>query len=340
MRPGSALPSGVDMMQFTSKTPEVLSSTVFAIESVKRLREGDFSLGSREKICLAYDDCILVLFYAENRESLHISRLWAAAASQVAGPVFAACNLLLERRVAEAFSQINLDRTHPFHWAGLKQIPFILTYQRGWPRAFFNGERTVETFIDYALTLACQVDYDEHEQLTGSMQAENRFVMTSAKAMTPRSRSTQFTGTSTIRHYNPNFKPVIKGSREEREELEMVQRMAAARQSSAAVFSPQLASPQSIYAPAVTYSPSPVATYPASPLPAPQVVYASPGTSTGGVVVGDVVGSPASEVPMAVSPQAPLDPLVSSASPMGVTLAPPSPTRSSLSPGGVPQQLV
>jgi len=196
----------------------------FAVESVKRLRESDFSLDTRERICLKYDDCILVFFYTENTESKHMAKLWATAAAQVAGPIFAACNVIDERRVAEAFTQLNMDLTHPFHWCGLKELPFILVYQRSWPKAFFNGERTVETFVDYGLTLACQASYVEHEHEAKSMQVENRLVMAkSGKSSPPRTVSTEFTGVDPIRHYDPQIPPVIRGSEEEAAAIREIQ---------------------------------------------------------------------------------------------------------------------
>lgn len=196
----------------------------FTTESVKRLREADFTLESRERVCLKYDDCTLVLFYAENAESKQMAQLWIAAAAQVAGPIFAACNLINERAVAEAFSQLNMDPTNPFHWCGLKEIPFVLVYQRGWPKGFFNGERTVETFVDYALTLACQAGYEEHEHLARSMQVENRLVMISPGVPGPmRTKSVEYIGTSPIRHYNPSFTPVVRGSKEEADAIRLIQ---------------------------------------------------------------------------------------------------------------------
>lgn len=216
----------------TTKTPEVLTATIFASQSVKQLRENEFTLDSREKICLKYPDCVLVLFYSENRESKNIAGIWAQAAAQVAGPVFAACNLLQERRVAEAFTAISMDKTHPFSWARIQQIPFILVYQGGWPKAFFNGDRTVETFIDYSLTLACVGGYEEREQRSGGMEAENRYLMTQAAAYTPqRTISTQYIGATGIRQYNAGIPPVIKGSQAERDLITQIQQQRAAAES-------------------------------------------------------------------------------------------------------------
>lgn len=76
-------------------TPDVIRNTLFAQESVKSLRESDFTLDNKQLIGLKYDDCILVLFYAENTESQQLVKVWSVAAQQVVGPVFAAVNLLV-----------------------------------------------------------------------------------------------------------------------------------------------------------------------------------------------------------------------------------------------------
>jgi hypothetical protein len=224
MAQNTAPQSGSQMYVPSIKTPEVMHSTVFAVESVKRLRESDFALGSKEKVCLQYDDCILVLFYGENRESHHFVQIWAQAAAQIAGPVFAACNLLAEKEVAKAFTDLNMDPTHPLAWAKLRQMPFVLVYQRGWPKAFYNGERSVNSIIDYSLTLACQAEYSEHEQVPASMQAENRYLMTGWKPYDPqRTKSTEYKAADDIRFYNPDIAPVMQGSREEAEAIKSLQ---------------------------------------------------------------------------------------------------------------------
>ncbi len=216
--PGGA-PLGTTLLHPTTRSPEVLSSTVFAQESVRRLRESDFTLDAKELVCLKYDDCILVLFYSENRESKNVALLWAQAAAQVGGPVFAACNLLMEKRVGEAFMRLSMDPNHPLHWAGMRQVPTIIVYRKGWPKAFYNGDRTVETFSDYALTLACQGDYEEHQQLFSGTQSENRYEMTAPQPSPPRTVSTEFKGNAGVRGYDARFTPVIRGSAEETAEI-------------------------------------------------------------------------------------------------------------------------
>src|SRR5680860_720826 len=86
--------------------PDVINRLTFSSETVKRLSTDDFDLNLKELVGLKYDDCILVLFHVENTESYQLANIWSLAAQQVAGPVFAAINMLNERKVAEAFTRL------------------------------------------------------------------------------------------------------------------------------------------------------------------------------------------------------------------------------------------
>ncbi|CAH6421697.1 Hypothetical protein HVR_LOCUS1336 [uncultured virus] len=202
------------------RPPEVVQRLTFSSETIKRLTADDFDLGSKELITLKYDDCILVLFYVENTESQEIVTIWALVAQQVAGPVFAGINMLSERKVAEAFTRLKSDGSHPLHWAALRQYPYILVYRKRWPVAVYNGAREVQALIDYALTRACEAGYYEPIQLDGSMQAEARIGMgpvdpyTNIPGSPPRIRteSLQYNAEEPIRGFNPNIPVVITGS--------------------------------------------------------------------------------------------------------------------------------
>lgn len=193
-------------------SPAVVNRLSFASETVKRLGADDFDLTSRESISLKYDDCVLVLFHVENTESYQLANIWALAAQQVAGPIFAAINLLSERKVAEAFTRVKSDGSHPLHWAALRQYPFIMVYRKRWPVAIYNGPREVQSIIDYALTLACQAGYYEIIQLGGGMQAENRVEMAPYNTYTDvpgqppsiRTESLQYAVNQPIRGFNSN----------------------------------------------------------------------------------------------------------------------------------------
>lgn len=200
--------------------PGVIHRLTFSSETVKRLTTEDFDLGSKELVALKYDDCILVLFHVENTESYQLADIWALVAQQVAGPVFAAINMLSERKVAEAFTRLKSDGSNPLHWASLRQFPFIMVYRKRWPVAIYNGPREVQAIIDYSLTLACEAGYYEILQVGGSMQAEARIEMgpynvyTNIPGSPPRVRkdSIEYSSEQPVRGFNPNIPIEITGS--------------------------------------------------------------------------------------------------------------------------------
>ena len=208
--------------------PDVIYRTTFSSDTVKRLTKDDFDLDSKDLITLKHDECVLVLFYVENTESMQLVNIWALAAQQIAGPVFAAVNVLSERAVAEAFTKLKSVGNHSLHWAAIKQFPFILVYRNGYPAAFYNGSREVQAIIDYALTLACEAGYYEHVQIPGSMQAEARVDMDRPGAYNPidpgsipiRKSSVEFVSTQPIRRFVPTTTLTEVGSQQEATETQ------------------------------------------------------------------------------------------------------------------------
>lgn len=190
----------------------------FTSETIKRLSSEDFNIDTKDLITSKYDDCMLILFYTENAESSQLANIWASVAQQVAGPIFGAINMLSERKVAEAFTRLKGDGSHPLHWASLRQYPFILVYRKKWPVAAYNGTRDVQALIDYSLTLACEAGYYEMAQVGGSMQATVTSDMPSYKPYVNivgspdvvRKTSLQYTSDNPIRGFNttvPNTPP-------------------------------------------------------------------------------------------------------------------------------------
>jgi len=200
------------MTQETKETKEIkiegtdiTTLTLFGQESVKRLTSSDFELNTDHPITLKIKDCVIVLFYSENTESKKLAQIWSLAARQVAGPIFAACNLLMEKDVAKAFNSLNLTNGSLRNYS-LKGIPYIISYQNSWPVGFYNGERAVQSIIDYVLTLACRSDYFEPIQLPASMQAENNYEMTGWKEYKPvRTDSLEYKVSSPIRGYESQW---------------------------------------------------------------------------------------------------------------------------------------
>lgn len=204
-------------------TPTVIQQTLFAQDAVKQLNLGDFETTGRERILLKHHGCYLILFYGENTESLDLVKIWQMAAAQVAGPIFAAVNLMAERKLAEIFTSVRADPDSPLHWASLRGIPFILVYRNGWPVAAYNGERAVQPLIDYALTLACEANYREPVQLAAGMQAQSNLEMPGFKQYEPRTDSTQFTVQTPIRGFDARLQPAVVGSAQARQEAAVAQ---------------------------------------------------------------------------------------------------------------------
>lgn len=164
----------------TVKTDELIRPILFAEGNVRQFHDGDFTIENRELINIVYEECILVLFYLDNEESKELVKIWSNASSQVAGAQFGAVHLGLEKRIAKNFNSLNMDSNHPYHWARLQQVPFIMVYRKGWPVAFYNGHRATQPIIDYALTLACRGDYREEKHIFSSMTVNQNLEMPGA----------------------------------------------------------------------------------------------------------------------------------------------------------------
>ena len=191
--------------------------TLFSPGSVRQLRESDFHLDTKELICLKIEDTIIVLFYGDNQESERLCEIWQDASTEAINMYYGACHLGLERRVTENFKRLNEDPNHPHYWARLQGWPFILVYRRGWPKAFYNGQRATQPLIDYALTLATKPDYQEHESNFYSVQANTNLEMSGPKARIPpllRTKSTEYTVDTPLRGYAVEY-PVRKVTQDE-----------------------------------------------------------------------------------------------------------------------------
>lgn len=204
-----------------------VSEGLFAQNAVKQLTQDDFELESDAAIKLRYKSCILVLFYNNNIESKNLLQIWNTAGQQVVGPIFASINLMENKTLAQAFTNLNMQNS-ALHWAALKTMPFMLTYQNRWPIGFYNGEKSVQALIDYSLVLACKAEYHEPINLFGGMVASDNLLMQSPTQYGSETNpfkkvSLEFTGKENIREYDPADKPVLVGTVEEKEEEKEVQ---------------------------------------------------------------------------------------------------------------------
>jgi hypothetical protein len=228
---GTTQPTQARMVTSPIRPSDVIYRMTFSSETVKRLTADDFDVSSKELIPLKYDDCILVLFHTENTESYQFADIWALVAQQVAGPIFGAINMLSERKVAEAFTRLKSDGSHPLHWAALRQYPFVLVYRKRWPVAVYNGPREVQALIDYSLTLACEAGYYETMQVGGSMQGETRIEMgpyqpyTNIPGAQPviRKTSVEYSADQPIRGFNPTLPVFITGSTGAKQATQQIQ---------------------------------------------------------------------------------------------------------------------
>lgn len=216
-------------------TPEVIYETLFAQESVKRIGYDDFN---HDTYALNIKECSLILFYGRNTESIALVKIFAIVAQQVVGPIFGACNLFVERKVAEFFTKLRSDGSHPLHWSGIRGYPFILVYRSGWPVAFYNGDRSVQAISDFSLTLACQANYLEPIQEAGGIQVEANYEMgpdrpyqnLPSEPERIRTVSSQYINSQPIRGYDPNLPVTVTGSAQAAQEasqsgMEQAQRL-------------------------------------------------------------------------------------------------------------------
>lgn len=179
--------------------------------NVRQLKESDFSLDKRELICINFDDCMTVLFYSNNKESQELCKIWASAASQSVGTIFCACHLDLEKKVADNFNRLNeVDRAHPLYWARLQGYPFIMVYRQGWPAAMYNGSRTTQSILDFALSLACNPNYVEKINSFKSTTADENLDYNEPNyTTTEKTVSTEFTKDSPIRKIESTTKEEV-----------------------------------------------------------------------------------------------------------------------------------
>ena len=216
---GTATQNGNDTEISTTVTrtgiadnPAIITTELFGQNRVMVLRSDDFKLDSEHQIDLKNKDCILILFHTNNEESKNMAIIWNSVAQQVPGPIFAAVNLLIEPKLAKAFTNLNTTNS-TYRSFELKGVPFVITYQNGTPVGFYNGERAVQPIADYALTLACKSDYFEPLQLTAGVQADANISMTGwTEYDETKKSSVDFTTDKSIRNYDPTKKPTIVGS--------------------------------------------------------------------------------------------------------------------------------
>ncbi len=146
------------------ETPEIIKFTYFSQNNIMMLTAADFSLSAKEKVAIKYEDCMIVMFYGEDVESMALAKIFSLVSREVRGPILAGVNVMAEPSIARAFAQISQDGTSVFPWLKLQGYPFILVYRKGIPCAFYNGDLDVNSLKDFAVAKACNADYYEYKQ--------------------------------------------------------------------------------------------------------------------------------------------------------------------------------
>lgn len=139
--------------------------TLPSSNAIKRFREEDFALDTKDKICIYHEECTLVLFYNESAESKKMLSIYKVAAETILNRRFAACNIELEPKVYEALVALYNMKDHPFSWCGSRGLPFILVYRRGYPVNFYEGPPDAAILTNFALNIACLPDFHSRNYL-------------------------------------------------------------------------------------------------------------------------------------------------------------------------------
>lgn len=139
-----------------------MAGGIFTVVKVRELGENDFYIGSRTPTLMKFSGCALVLFYIPSDPvSQATQTLWAQLAATLAAPYFMAVNCSLQSEILAAFKETGDDPDHPLSPFRVDGIPQIITFRKGWPQAYYNGELSYDALQNFALTLACQPGYYE-----------------------------------------------------------------------------------------------------------------------------------------------------------------------------------
>ncbi len=148
-------------------------ATYFVLNSVINLNDHDFN---EKQITIKNTSCVLVLFYVENDESYKLLDIWSTVSSKVPGPTWAACNLILNPRIAKTFQELANKGHNPYKNFTLNSIPVIIVYNGGEPVGYYNGDLTVQKIAEFSLTLACTPSYSEKFKTTNSITVDETSV--------------------------------------------------------------------------------------------------------------------------------------------------------------------
>lgn len=169
--------------------------------AIKRLTGDDFSLDTRDKLCLYSDACTLVLFYNESIESKYILNAFKISAETITSMSFGACHMALEKRVAEAFMTLKSKPDHPLSWCSERPFPFVLVYRNGFPVGFYDGPADAQILTGFCLNVACKTEFHSRNFRLIDKVREEMWSMYRAKA----GMATQDEFVSPVASYKKNF---------------------------------------------------------------------------------------------------------------------------------------
>lgn len=134
----------------------------FIITKVKELQPEDFYLGSDTPTKLKDRSTNIVLFYVrDDPTSEELKDIWAALGQELAGISFGAVNVSRQVEIMKAFVEVGGNPDHPCFPFKVAGVPTIMVFRDGWPQAYYNGEKSYDDLLAYALELAWKVGYYE-----------------------------------------------------------------------------------------------------------------------------------------------------------------------------------
>jgi hypothetical protein len=138
------------------------SDDFFTYVRVRELQPDDYYLGSRTPTMLKSKDTTIILFYLpSDPTSVDLKDIWAQLSVEVGGVSFAACNGSRQTEIMKAYVETGGNPDHPLFPFRVSGFPTIMVYRQGWPQAFYNGDRSYDQLLAYALELAWKTGYYE-----------------------------------------------------------------------------------------------------------------------------------------------------------------------------------
>lgn len=134
----------------------------YELSKVKELQPNDYYLGSRTPTALKSTSVTIIFFYLpSDKTSQELRDIIAVLAASVAGIDYVAVNGAEEKEILKAYVETGNDVDHPLFPFAVTGFPTIMVYRKGWPQAYYNGDRTYDALLAYSLELAAKPGYYE-----------------------------------------------------------------------------------------------------------------------------------------------------------------------------------